>query len=408
VRVSKLTSRISGPSARAWDLHYRAVEAHRQGRDVIVLSVGDPSFDTASAVTRRAIDALLSGDTHYTEIAGRAHLRAAVAADHARRTGQPVGPEHVAILSGAQNALFSAALCLFEAGDEVIVPEPMYLTYPAVVESTGARMATIATAAQDGFRINPRSVVQAVTSRTKAIMFATPNNPTGVICSAVELDCLAQLARERDLWVIADEVYRRFCFDAAPVSIAALPGMAERTITIGSLSKSHAMSGWRVGWVVAPEHVIAHVENLALCMLYGLPGFIQEAATEALTKGDADVERMRTTYQRRRDEALGMLATVPGLHCVRPQAGMFMLVDVRGTGLAADEFAARLYADTGVAVLDAGTFGPSVTGHIRMSFAVDDWLLAEGCRRIAAFVSGLAGEPAAADRSQTLRSRKGG
>jgi arginine:pyruvate transaminase len=404
VRFSSLVDRISGPSARAWDVHYRALEAQRLGEQVIVLSVGDPGFDTPAAVRARAVRALDAGDTHYTEILGRAPLREAIARTHNAQSGQSVDSDWVAVLAGAQNALFAAALCLVEAGDEVLVPEPMYLTYPAAIGAPGARLVAVPTPAANGFRLDIAALESAITPRTRAVFYATPNNPTGACCTHQELSSVAAFARRHDLWVVADEVYGRFCFERGHVSIAALPGMAERTVTVSSLSKTHAMTGWRVGWMVAPPPLIEHVRDLGLCMLYGLPGFIQEAACEALVHCDAAVEEMREAYRRRRDWAVTCLDAVDGLRCLVPEAGLFMLVDVRGTGLSGADFSARLYAETGVSVLDATAFGPSAQGHVRVSFAVDDEVLAEGCRRIAAFARRAVQDASPADVRRAERS----
>ena len=387
MHLSSLVDRVGGPAVRAWDLHYTALGAQRRGEDVIVLSVGDPDFDTPPAIVRRAVAALEAGDTHYTDVIGRAELRAAVAAEHARHSGQAVGPEQVAILAGAQNALFAASLCIAERGDEVIVADPMYLTYPAVFSLGGAALVPVECPAAQGFHLDAQRIARAITPRTRAICYASPNNPTGAVCSRAELEGVAALAREHDLWVVADEVYARVCFEAVHQSIAALPGMAERTITVSSVSKSYAMTGWRAGWMIAPPALIAHVQDLALCMLYGIPGFVQQAVLEALTNGAADVARMRDAYRRRRDLALGILGTIAALRCLTPEAGMFMLVDVRGTGLTVEEFTQGLYAATGVSTLDASDFGPKLAGYVRLSFAVGEERLRDACERIRRFLA---------------------
>ncbi|WP_274517329.1 pyridoxal phosphate-dependent aminotransferase [Chromobacterium haemolyticum] len=191
------------------------------------------------------------------------------------------------------------------------------------------------------------------------------------------------------MWVVADEVYAGLSFEAPHHSIAALPGMAERTLTLGSLSKSHAMAGWRLGWAAGPRPLIQHMGTLALCMLYGIPGFIQQAALLALQDYDAFVEPVRALYQRRRDLAHSLLSGVDGLQCPLPEAGMFLLLDVRGCGLEAGDFAWKLFEATGVSVLDAAAFGPTAAGFIRLGLVVDDERLAEACRRIARFAGQL-------------------
>jgi arginine:pyruvate transaminase len=378
MHLSSLVDRVGGPAVRAWDLHYTALGAQRRGEDVILLSVGDPDFDTPPGIVQRAVAALEAGDTHYTDVIGRAELRAAVAQEHARCSGQAVGAEHVAILAGAQNALFAASLCIAEREHGRI---------RQVHGLGGATVVPVECPAARGFHLDAQRIARAITPRTRAICYASPNNPTGAVCSRAELEGVAALAREHDLWVVADEVYARVCFEAVHQSIAALPGMAERTITVSSVSKSYAMTGWRAGWMVAPPALIAHVQDLAMCMLYGIPGFVQQAVLEALTNGAADVARMRDAYRRRRDLALGILGAVPGLKCLTPEAGMFMLIDVRGTGLTVEEFTHGLYAATGVSTLDAAAFGPKLAGYVRLSFAVGEARLRDACERIHRFLT---------------------
>lgn len=389
MQFSSLVERIAGERVDAWKIHSAALEAAERGEDVIILSVGDPDFATPAVITERAVQALRGGDTHYSAVSGKHELRLAIAKEHARQSGQLVGPDHVIVTGGAQNALFAVAMCLCEAGDEVLVPEPMYLTYEASIRAGGAALVPVPVSAANGFHLDTKALAAAITPRTKAIFMATPCNPTGAVMTRSELQAIASLAQQHDLWVVADEVYGGLTFESPHISIAALPGMAERTVTINSLSKSHAMAGWRLGWAVGPQELIEHMGRLALCMLYGLPGFIQEAALTALAERDSIVNQMRATYRRRRDLAYGSLRGVPGLNCLLPEAGMFMLIDVRGTGLTADEFAWGLFRETGVSVLDAQAFGASAAGFLRLGFVVDEPRLADACQRIASFVSGL-------------------
>ena len=389
MRYSPFVERISGESVSAWDIHYAAVEARGRGEDVIVLSVGDPDFATASAICETAVDALRAGDTHYTHVLGRPALREAIAAKQSRLQGIAVHADNVALVAGAQNGLFATSLCLFSQGDEVLVPEPMYLTYEACLPASGARIATIEQPAANGFRLTRAALEKAISAKTRGIALATPCNPTGNVYSREELELVAEVAREHDLWVISDEVYGQITYDQPHLSIASLPGMAERTVVLNSLSKTHAMTGWRVGWVVAPTALVGHLDNLLLCMLYGLPGFIQEAAIKALELDDEVVSDARTVYRRRRDLVVAGLGGIADLDCRVPQAGMFMLVDVRRTGLSSMDFAWQLFRATGVSVLDAQAFGASAEGFVRISFTVADDTLKDACQRIAGFVEGL-------------------
>ncbi len=391
MRFSPLVDRLQGEGVAAWDLHYRAAADQRAGRDVIVLSVGDPDFDTPAAITEATIAALRAGETHYSELLGLDELRMAVARRHQEKTGQSTTLENVAVMSGAQCGLFASSMCLLAPGDEVIVPEPMYVTYEATLQAPGAGIVQVPQRPENGFHLDPQDVARAITPHTKVIYFATPCNPTGAMMPRATLERLAQLAVQHDLWVVSDEVYATLTFGQEHVGIAGLPGMAERAVTISSLSKSHAMTGWRMGWMVAPKALIDHVYNLSMAMLDGLPTFLQRGAVVALEQDLAEVEVMRATYRRRRDMAVARLNQVPGLKCLSPDAGMFMMLDVRGTGLGSAEFSTKLYEATGVSVLDATAFGQSAAGHVRMSFVADDKSLEEACRRISGFVRTLPG-----------------
>ncbi|MDP9065059.1 MAG: pyridoxal phosphate-dependent aminotransferase, partial [Pseudomonadota bacterium] len=338
-------------------------------------------------VTERAIECLRSGDTHYTPAAGREPLRAAIAALHRARSGQPVEPSQVAFLAGAQNALFVASLCLAGPGDEVIAFEPLYPTYPAAIEVSGARMVRVPAPAAAGFRIDLRALEASITPRTRAIFFATPNNPSGIILSEAELAVIGELARRHSLWIVADEVYAGLSPQGRVPSLAA--SLPDQTVTIGSLSKSHAMTGWRAGWIVGPKALVRHIEALALCMLYGLPGFIQEAALTAVGIAAGAEALIRDYCASRRDVLLDGLRGVARLRCYSPEAGMFLLIDVQETGLSGYDFMSALYRAEGVSVIDGGAFGRDTAGFVRVCFATDEALLREAGVRIARFVNSL-------------------
>jgi aspartate/methionine/tyrosine aminotransferase len=389
MKFSSLTDRVKGSAADVWDSHYEARQAQTRGEDVIILSVGDPDFSTPAPVVEAAVSALRSGDTHYTGVIGRSELRQSIAQQHQQACGQQVSKRNVAVTSGAQNALFATSLCISEKGDEIIVLQPMYVTYEATIQVSGAKLVPVVLDSENGFRLDAGRLRAAITPKTRAIFYASPSNPTGIILKPEELQTIAEIAIEHDLWVVADEVYAHIVFESVFQHIAGLPGMAERTVSIGSMSKSYAMSGWRVGWLIAPESLIQNIEKLALCMLYGLPGFTQQASLYALKyEGDAVVE-MREIYRRRRDLLMTELESIPELRCLKPDAGMFLMVDVRDTGLEASEFVRQLYRYTGVSVLDATAFGASAKGFVRISYTIEESNLKEACRRIGSFVESL-------------------
>ncbi|MGE7955496.1 pyridoxal phosphate-dependent aminotransferase [Pseudomonas sp. NPDC089530] len=382
MRYSALTQRIDGEGAAAWQIHYRALELREQGVDVLLLTIGDPDFDTPRPIVQAAIDSLLAGDTHYSEVRGNHSLRTRIARRHAARSGQAVGAEHVVVLPGAQCAVFSVAQCLLNPGDEVLVAEPMYVTYEGVFGACGAKVLPVPVQPGNGFRVEPAAVAARITPKTRALMLNSPNNPSGASLSRATWQALARLCIEHDLWLISDEVYSDLLFDGEHISPGSLPGMAERTATINSLSKSHAMTGWRVGWVVAPPALAGHLSNLALCMLYGLPDFVQNAAVVALEAELPELAQMCEEYRQRRDLVCEQLSQCPGLKPVKPDGGMFVMVDVRETGLGAQQFAERLLEEHGVSVLAGEAFGPSAAGHIRIGLVVDQQRLADACQRI--------------------------
>ena len=389
MQYSPLVKRIAGDGADAWVVHYAARTAQERGEDVILLSVGDPDLDTPAPVLERAIERLRAGDTHYTPAPGRQHLREAIAAAHCARSGQPVTADNVIFLAGAQNALFVTSLCVAGPGDEVIALEPLYPSYPATLEVSGARMVRVAAPAARGFRIDLPALAAAITGHTRAIFFATPNNPSGVILSDGDLAALGDLARRHSLWVVADEVYAGLAPDGRVPSLAA--ELPEQVVTISSLSKSHAMPGWRAGWLVGPRQLVIHAEAMAQCMLFGLPGFVQEAAVTALGVSEAAESRVREYCALRRQFLLAGLGGIRGVKCIVPDAGMFLLMDVRGTGLSGYDFMCELYRTERVSVLDGGAFGRETSGFVRVCVAADEELLGRAVVRIRRFVESLMG-----------------
>ncbi|WPN60606.1 pyridoxal phosphate-dependent aminotransferase [Pseudomonas sp. P9_31] len=383
MRYSALTQRISGDGAAAWKIHDRALELREQGVDVLLLSIGDPDFDTPLPIIHAAIDSLLAGDTHYSDVRGSHTLRSSIARRHQQRSGQEVDADHVIVLPGAQCAVYSVAQCLLDPGDEVIVAEPMYVTYEGVFGACGARVVPVAVRPENGFRVEPADVAALISPKTRAILLNSPNNPSGASLSLKSWQALAALCMQHDLWLISDEVYSDLLFEGEHISPASLPGMAERTATVNSLSKSHAMTGWRVGWMIGPKPLADHVMHLSLCMLFGIPDFVQNAAQVALDKDLPDVALMREEYRQRRDLVCARLSGCPGIRPIKPDGGMFVMVDVRQTGLGAQGFAERLLEGYGVSVLAGEAFGPSAAGHIRIGLVVDQVKLADACQRIA-------------------------
>lgn len=389
VRPSALTRRVAGDGADAWVTHDRAVARMARGDDVLLLTIGDPDFETPLPIREAANQALAAGRTHYAPIGGEPALRSAIASTASPMLGWTVDPGQVLVYPGAQAALFALAQCLFDPGDEVITPEPTYVTYEAVIGATGAVMRQIPLRPERGFHLDPDDLARAITPRTRGVMLNFPHNPTGAVLTLEEARAVADLVTRHDLVLISDEVYAALAFAAPHLSPASLPGMASRTAVVSSLSKSHAMTGWRCGWSITPISFVAHLQDLARAMYFGVAQFIQDAAAVALTTGGEDLATIRAAYRHRAKRMVELLAGVPGLRIRAPEAGMYVFLDVRETGLGGKAFAAELLDATGVAVTPGEGFGPSGAGHVRVTLGTGEERLDEACRRIAGFCRSL-------------------
>jgi arginine:pyruvate transaminase len=391
VRLSPLVDRIAGEGAGAWHIHWEGLRRRDAGHDVIFLTVGDPDQSAPEAVIDATIAALRRKRTGYSPIIGYPQVRAAVAARFERRTGRPCNADNVVLTPGTQGGLFCALHCLAGPGDEVILPEPIYGPYAGVIGASGARMVNVPLRADLGFHPDLESLSGAVTPRTRVIWINSPHNPTGAVFTAEEIAGIAELCRERDLWLVSDEVYEDLAFARPHVSPWSLPDMAKRTIVVSSLSKSHAMAGFRFGWVIGPPALSRHLFDFLLCMYFGGPPFIQDGALVALNGELPEVSALRETYRRRAQILSGILANAPNCWAIPPEGGMFVLFDVRGTGLGAEDFARGLLEREDVALLPCDGFGPSAVGHLRIALTAPEPRLEDAGRRIVRFARELAG-----------------
>ncbi|MEZ4616614.1 MAG: aminotransferase class I/II-fold pyridoxal phosphate-dependent enzyme [Caldilineaceae bacterium] len=358
------------------------------GADVILLTIGDlPDFLTHHGHCE--YNGPQSSERPYSLYAPSRHrpLRTAIADYHSRQTGQLVSAENVAVVQGAQCALYVAAMCTLQPGDEVIMSDPVYSTYPAVIGATGATPCYVPLHAERNFHLDLQEVAGAITPRTRAMLFNTPHNPTGAVMTRDEVAGLAQLALQHDLWLITDEVYANFTYTHPHTSPASMPALADRAITVSSLSKSHAMTGWRLGWVIGPAEMIEYASRLLMVMSYGGPPFIQDGAVTALTAEISEVAEMRHAYRKRAEVVAEILSDTPGIGCCETEGGMYALLDVRHSGLSSMDFAARACAEAHVAMLPGDAFGPNLQGYLRLSLVVPEERLIEACQRVRRFAT---------------------
>ncbi len=382
-----LATRVSGKGADAWEVHRIAQERKAAGADILILSIGeDVAARTPDHVVEACVESLNNGRHHYSHMVGQPDLRQAVVDHHRALTGQDLSIDNCVIFAGAQNALFAVSACLLEAGDEVIVIEPYYSTYPATFTANGAKMLTIVARAENGFQPDLAEITAAITPRTKALVINSPANPSGAVFEAGLDEQISDLARARGLWLISDEVYSDFVFEGRHVSPASTMGVEEKCVVVSSLSKSHRMAGWRVGWAIGPELLCEAFERLALCMMYGMPMFTQDAATVALTGPQTETKAMVADYGARAKLAVEALSNLPRFRVGAPKAGMFVMLDVRDLGTDGTQFALRLLDRSGIATLPCGSFGEHFDGFVRMSLCAPQEKLKWACGEIAKLV----------------------
>ena len=400
--------RVAVPTAKPASLSAEALNIPRSGiRDVfdrvervpdaISLTVGEPSATAAPHIVAAACEAAQAGRTRYTNVLGVPEYRKAVADYSARVKGLTYDPEtEIQAVDGATIGLFLALKAVVGTGDEVIIPSPFFTSYDAEVMLCGGRPVTVALRPEHGMRVNAADIEAAITPRTRAVIINSPGNPTGAVTSAAELARIAEVCKQHNIWAISDEVYHPFVFGetfgetlggeaAVAPSIAAVPGMKERTIVVESLSKTYAMTGWRIGYLLAPEAVIEQTGKIAELMHSSVNSLAQYAGVAALAGPQDNVAAMREEYRAKRQIVLDGLAGCPVLRLIEPQGAFYAFVDVRLTGLDSGEFADRLLDEERVAVVPGEAFGEEGRGFVRLSYAGDADELCEGVARLRAF-----------------------
>ncbi len=376
----------------AFEVAARARALEATGRSVIHLEVGEPDFDTPVNVREAAKRAIDAGKTHYPPFPGIPELRAAIAADTAVRRGFAPDPANVFVTIGGKGVMYYAILALVNPGDEVIVPDPGYPIYESVTRFVGGVPVGIPIRQENAFRLDPDELASLVTPRTRLIVINSPANPTGGVLTRGDLERIAEIAIRHDLTVLSDEIYSRILYDGEEhVSIAALPGMAERTIVLDGFSKAYAMTGWRLGYGIVPTDLAPGFGRLLINSVTGATTFAQHGAVEALTGPQDDVDSMVEEFRGRRDLVVDGLNEIPGFSCLRPVGAFYAFPDISGTGLTGAELAERLLQETGVSVLAGTAFGTVGTHHIRLSYANSRENLAEALRRIRTVVEPLVG-----------------
>jgi aspartate aminotransferase len=375
-RVSQLT----GEGALA--VFCRAKELERDGRSIIHLELGEPDFHPAAPVVDALRDAVASGRDRYVATRGIPALRTAVASYLKRTRRLEVSSEEVLIAPGCKMALSLAMMALIQDGNEVLYPDPGFPIYPSFTRGLGAKAIPFALEEKNKFQPDLQEIAAKITPRTSVLIFNSPNNPTGTVFSRETIQQLADLAQKHDLWVIADEIYARIVFNGEFLSIRSLPGMAERTIIIDGFSKSFAMTGWRLGYAVAPRHIVDAMDLLVLNTFTCVAEFTQVAAIEALRDSTHAVDAMVAEYCKRRELFVARLNRIPGFRCQIPDGSFYAWVNVEDTGLPAEEVARLLLEEAGVAAIAGAAFGTQGKNYVRFSLVSARHLLEQALERI--------------------------
>ncbi|SPH21218.1 Arginine--pyruvate transaminase AruH [Ascidiaceihabitans donghaensis] len=388
MELSQRISTILGTGSDGWDVFYRARQMIKDGTPVTELTIGEHDIRTAAPILRDMHASALGGHTGYAMVPGTTALRETIAARVQERTGVPTTAANVMVTPGGQSALFAAHTCLCDPGDVALYLDPFYATYPGTIRGASAIPRAIQTRAEDAFQ--PRAAdIAAQAKGAKTLLINSPNNPTGTVYSRSTLDGIAKVCLDHDLWLISDEVYDTQIWEGTHISPRALPGMAERTLVVGSMSKSHAMTGSRCGWIVAPEHVIEATINLSTHTTYGVPGFIQDAAVFAMDQGPAFEEEIAAPFRRRRALAKQVLAEQNTVGLVPAQGAMYLMLDVRATGLSGEGFANALLDAHHIAVMPGESFGAAAAGHVRVAMTIEDTQFSDALRTLCAFAQSL-------------------
>lgn len=372
----------------------KALAMERAGEKVLHFEIGRPDFDTPEYIKRAAEQALAEGKVHYTSNFGLMELRQAIADKLKRENNVDYTASEVLVTVGLSEAVFAVLATILEEGDEILVPDPVWLNYINVPNLLGAKAVTYGLTEETGFQMNLEEVKAKITSKTRAIVIITPNNPTGGVLSEDVLKELAEIAVSNDLMVISDEVYERLVYDGAKhISIASLPGMKERTFTMNGMSKAYAMDGWRLGYVAAPEEYILAMNKFHQHNTTCAPNFVQVAAIAALNEEGDEVKEMVKEYQRRRDYAVKAINEIPGLHCECPKGAFYIFINCKSLNMKSADLSAYLLEEAKIALVPGDVFGPGGEGYLRMSFANSYDNIVEGCAQLKKAVEQLQQKP---------------
>lgn len=390
MKFAPISDRLAGLGAAKWAVHNEGLRRSSLGQPVIMLSIGEPDLPPPVKVIDQAISSMRSGRTRYAAGQGEPDALKAIAQHLSKRSGNVVTPEEVLYTAGTQNGLCTALITLVQSGDEVLVPDPYYATYEGLVAASGATFVPVPTSPENGFHVTAEAIEYAITPRSRVLLLNTPNNPTGAVLSEQEIDAIGEVCERHDLWIICDEVYADMTFDAPFCSPFDRKQLRDRTLAVSSISKSHALPGFRAGWVACPAAVTPRLVLVAEALLFGSQPFIEDALVIALTEQHDEVQHMRVAYRERAEMLVDAINGSTAVSARMPEGGMFVMVDIRATKLSGQEFAWKLLDDHNIGVMPGESFGQGGAGHIRIALTVDASVLRKACETIRTMAEDLA------------------
>ena len=384
MRFAKITERLNGLGSEKWAVHIDGKRRAALGEPLIFLSIGEPDAPPPGAIMDIAEKQMRAGRTRYAEGRGEANARRALARLYTRQTGRAIHENQFIYLPGTQTALYAAMTTVIDVGDEVLMADPYYATYEGVIASAGGITVPVRVDPDHGFHLKAADLEKSITPKTRALLMNTPSNPTGAVFTRSEIEKIGRLCEKHDLWIISDEVYATLTYGntvfASPFDV---PELEKRTIVVSSISKSHAMPGFRCGWIAASADFCDRCIPVTETMLFGSQPFLEDAMAFALDNHFPEVDAMKRDYEARARALVAALRGSKKVSARMPEGGMFVMVDVRKTGLSGEAFAWKLLQEEGVVTMPGESFGAGGSGHLRVALTVDVEQITEACKRIA-------------------------
>jgi arginine:pyruvate transaminase len=390
MKFASITQRLAGLGSDKWAVHIEGKRRAHLGEDLIFLSIGEPDAPPPTAIMDVVNRQMRAGRYKYASSRGEAELLRSLSTHYTTSTGRNINTQQFIFLPGTQTALFVAMQAVIDLGDEVLMADPYYATYEGVIAAAGGISVPVGVDPDHGFHLKAADLERAITPKTRALLLNTPSNPTGAVLTREEIKAIGDVCERHDLWIISDEVYATMTYGntvfASPFDEQRLE---KRTIVVSSLSKSHAMPGFRCGWIAASEEFCERVLPLTETMLFGSQAFLEDAAAFALSNHFPEVEAMKVAYEVRARALVAGLKKAKNISARMPEGGMFVMVDVRKTGLSGEIFARKLLAEENVVTMPGESFGAGGAGHLRVALTVDDAQIKEACKRMVRLAASL-------------------